>query len=389
MQKKRGKGTKARKRSDGLSLFQKVTVVVLASVMGLFLQRAFVWQELHSKNESDESGGATPLPVESLSERDAAQNLRQQVRQIIHEEFDQAKQELERAITDVRDEGRKVTAESIKLAQELSSAKVAPPQRVEAATVQAAATTPAAIAPAAATAAAAVPAASAAAAAVPSAPAAVDTSTTLDAATKAKVVKVQEQRLVQIKLLDAPCKLSEAMDKENKADEAWCKEKQSAHGVVVQQTWGSMKGTDQATWVIRGCDGVALHGKKLECADKWGTKYLETWQASAKPVCTPGAEGTSSSIVQKDSALGHTMYDMANVQLDFSRMSDKRGGKGTRSFGSGFLGASGCVEGAGKLNVHVPPSGVQQLGGLQCDVWDDTPTFVMGHDDIFNFGHRY
>ena len=32
--------------------------------------------------------------------------------------------------------------------------------------------------------------------AVPSAPAAVDTSTTLDAATKAKVVKVQEQRLV-------------------------------------------------------------------------------------------------------------------------------------------------------------------------------------------------
>jgi hypothetical protein len=222
---------KHRKRNDGPSLTKKIGFFLACCVLGLLLQRGSVWQGLHSTESSELASGGT------IGED--AQSLRRQVRQIIDEEFFTAKQELDRAIKDVRAEGHKLAAESVAHAQKAlssSPAQVATPvAQVAAVPVLAAlAQAAAALVVTAAPVGTAAPATTAAAA--------VDVSTQLDPTTAAKVKKIQEERMERIKLLDAPCKLSAAMAEENKADEHWW--------VVGGGWWWWVVGGGGGWWVV-------------------------------------------------------------------------------------------------------------------------------------------
>ena len=75
-----------------------------------------------------------------------------------------------------------------------------------------------------------------------------------------------------------------------------------------------------------------------------------------------------------------------NVAIDFSKAQVVGN---NRNFDSGFVSAK-CAQISDKKKLPALPPGLVLLGdsgSLPCDSWEDTPSFFMSHDLIFNFGH--
>ena len=127
--------------------------------------------------------------------------------------------------------------------------------------------------------------------------------------------------------------------------------------------------------------------KPRTCNEKNGWNYLDNWISNKKNLLKDGSGGGKKSriVCGKGNKLS-VLCSFQNIMMDFSKASVSGS---VRKFGQGFVTADGTWS-SSKYDISVVAPGlfVREGALTQCEYTEERPTFIMSHDDIYNFGHH-
>ena len=170
----------------------------------------------------------------------------------------------------------------------------------------------------------------------------------------------------------------------------WCNSMQFQNNVEIGVSWGSLSDENQHTWSTLNCDERIAFRKVLNCNDRWGESMVRNWKLNNIPIVQSEKNSDSSLICKK--SFHSSFCTVTNGVIDFSRaeITQLR-----RLFQNGFVRTFGILNNKNFENNPdiFPVSGwinteYSAISTAKCTRWEQRPTYIMSHDDIFNLGHH-
>jgi hypothetical protein len=158
--------------------------------------------------------------------------------------------------------------------------------------------------------------------------------------------------------------------------------------MVAGKTWGTLPREHHSTWHGLFCDEISTTGKLLSCDDMWGWSMIKNWILQYKVIFnqSTGHSSMECAVSSKNSQF----CNLHNVVIDFSKIHNDGS---SRHFSNGFVTLYNNITSLSQHSISSPiPMGFditnKPFDPLICDSYEERPTFIMSHDDIYNLGHN-